>query len=100
MNMPQRGSVTPLGRVVNRGVSNRRGSGKKTYPARGMAAQAPCQFKFEQLGLHHRRPLPTLPDQFIEHGDMTNLYQSAGLDADTLRHRIADFMSNSPTTQQ
>ncbi len=41
-----------------------------------------------------------LPDQFIEHGDMTNLYQSAGLDADTLRHRIADFMSNSPTTQQ
>jgi 1-deoxy-D-xylulose-5-phosphate synthase len=36
-----------------------------------------------------------LPDQFIEHGDMTNLYHSAGLDAASLRVRIADFMANS-----
>jgi len=36
-----------------------------------------------------------LPDQFIEHGDMPNLYKSAALDADTVQHRIADFMSNS-----
>ncbi|WVH09453.1 MAG: 1-deoxy-D-xylulose 5-phosphate synthase [Fluviibacter phosphoraccumulans EoVTN8] len=35
-----------------------------------------------------------LPDQFIEHGDMTNLYKSAGLDADSLRGRIQHFLSN------
>lgn len=34
-----------------------------------------------------------LPDQFIEHGDMTNLYQSAGLDAESLRNRIQQFLS-------
>jgi 1-deoxy-D-xylulose-5-phosphate synthase len=34
-----------------------------------------------------------LPDQFIEHGDMTNLYKSAGLDADTLRARIQRFLT-------
>lgn len=36
-----------------------------------------------------------LPDQFIEHGDMANLYQSAGLDLASLRVRIGDFMTNS-----
>ncbi len=36
-----------------------------------------------------------LPDQFIEHGDMANLYQSAGLDLASLRIRIGDFMTNS-----
>ena len=35
-----------------------------------------------------------LPDQFIEHGDMTNLYKSAGLDADSLHARIQQFLSN------
>ena len=35
-----------------------------------------------------------LPDQFIEHGDMANLYKSAGLDADTLRSRIQRFLQN------
>ena len=35
-----------------------------------------------------------LPDQFIEHGDMANLYKSAGLDADTVRSRIQRFLSN------
>ena len=35
-----------------------------------------------------------LPDQFIEHGDMANLYKSAGLDADSLRSRIQHFLSN------
>jgi len=39
-----------------------------------------------------------LPDQFIEHGDMTNLYRSAGLDAASLRVRIADFMAHSITS--
>lgn len=34
-----------------------------------------------------------LPDQFIEHGDMANLYQSAGLDAESLRNRIQQFLS-------
>ena len=35
-----------------------------------------------------------LPDQFIEHGDMANLYKSAGLDTDTLRSRIQRFLQN------
>ncbi len=34
-----------------------------------------------------------LPDQFIEHGDMANLYKSAGLDTDSLRSRIQHFQS-------
>lgn len=33
-----------------------------------------------------------LPDQFIEHGDMANLYKSAGLDVDSLRSRIQHFL--------
>jgi 1-deoxy-D-xylulose-5-phosphate synthase len=36
-----------------------------------------------------------LPDQFIEHGDMANLYQSAGLDPASLHVRITDFMAHS-----
>lgn len=35
-----------------------------------------------------------LPDQFIEHGDMSNLYKSAGLDIDTLTQRLQQFLSH------
>ena len=41
-----------------------------------------------------------LPDQFIEHGDLTNLYKSAGLDTASLSTRITDFMSHSNTCQK
>ena len=34
-----------------------------------------------------------LPDAFVEHGDMTNLYKSAGLDNETLRQRIQQFIT-------
>lgn len=54
----------------------------------------------QSLNLHRPCLRIGLPDQFIEHGDMANLYRSAGLDTDTLQHRIADFMSNSHTDQQ
>lgn len=36
-----------------------------------------------------------LPDAFIEHGDMANLYKSAGLDQETLRQRIQQFITQS-----
>ena len=35
-----------------------------------------------------------LPDAFIEHGDMANLYKSANLDTETLRSRIKQFLSH------
>jgi 1-deoxy-D-xylulose-5-phosphate synthase len=54
----------------------------------------------QSLNLHRPCLRIGLPDQFIEHGDMANLYKSAGLDADTVQHRIAEFMSNSHTLQQ
>jgi len=45
------------------------------------------------LNLPRRSLRIGLPDQFIEHGDMVNLYKSAGLDKDSLRSRIQQFLS-------
>jgi 1-deoxy-D-xylulose-5-phosphate synthase len=47
----------------------------------------------QSLGLNRPCLRIGLPDQFIEHGDMANLYKSAGLDADSLRSRIQHFQS-------
>lgn len=47
----------------------------------------------QSLGLHRPCLRIGLPDQFIEHGDMTNLYKSAGLDKDSMRKRIQQFLS-------
>ena len=44
------------------------------------------------LNLHRPCLRIGLPDQFIEHGDMANLYQSAGLDSATVRNRIEQFI--------
>ena len=46
----------------------------------------------QSLNLHRPSLRIGLPDQFIEHGDMTNLYKSAGLDIDSLRTRIQEFI--------
>ena len=48
----------------------------------------------QSLGLSRRTLRIGLPDQFIEHGDMANLYKSAGLDKDSLRTRIQQFLSH------
>lgn len=48
----------------------------------------------QSLGLHRPCLRIGLPDQFIEHGDMTNLYKSAGLDKDSMRKRIQQFLSH------
>ena len=50
----------------------------------------------QSLNLHRPCLRIGLPDQFIEHGDMVNLYKSAGLDAESLRHRIQQFLSHQP----
>ena len=47
----------------------------------------------QSLNLPRRSLRIGLPDQFIEHGDMVNLYKSAGLDKDSLRSRIQQFLS-------
>lgn len=46
----------------------------------------------QSLNLHRPCLRIGLPDQFIEHGDMANLYQSAGLDIATVRNRIEQFI--------
>ena len=38
-----------------------------------------------------------LPDSFIEHGDMANLYKSAGLDSATVQNRIEQFIQQHKT---
>lgn len=47
----------------------------------------------QSLGLSRPCLRIGLPDQFIEHGDMTNLYKSAGLDTESLHNRIQQFLS-------
>ena len=49
----------------------------------------------QALGLHRPCLRIGLPDAFIEHGDMTNLYKSAGLDLETLSQRIQQFITQS-----
>ena len=46
----------------------------------------------QTLNLHRPCLRIGLPDAFIEHGDTTNLYKSAGLDIESLRNRIQQFV--------
>ncbi|MFM8338732.1 MAG: transketolase C-terminal domain-containing protein, partial [Fluviibacter sp.] len=46
----------------------------------------------QSLNLHRPCLRIGLPDTFIEHGDTPNLYKSAGLDIESLRHRIQQFI--------
>ncbi len=68
-----------------------------TFEENAITGGAGSEVERALQSMHLSRPCLRigLPDQFIEHGDMTNLYHSAGLDAASLRVRIADFMANS-----
>jgi 1-deoxy-D-xylulose-5-phosphate synthase len=68
-----------------------------TFEENAITGGAGSEVERALQSMHLSRPCLRigLPDQFIEHGDMTNLYQSADLDAASLRVRIADFMANS-----
>lgn len=46
----------------------------------------------QSLNLHRPCLRIGLPDIFIEHGDTANLYKSAGLDIESLRSRIQQFL--------
>lgn len=48
----------------------------------------------QSLNLHRPCLRIGLPDNFIEHGDMTNLYKSAGLDIESLQARIQHFVAS------
>lgn len=47
----------------------------------------------QSLNLHRPCLRIGLPDAFIEHGDTVNLYKSAGLDIESLRTRIQQFIN-------
>ena len=68
-----------------------KGDGARVAAAGGVGSEV--ERALQSLNLPRRSLRIGLPDQFIEHGDMVNLYKSAGLDKDSLRSRIQQFLS-------
>lgn len=70
-----------------------------TFEENAVTGGAGSEVERELQSLNLARPCLRigLPDSFIEHGDMANLYKSAGLDSATVQNRIEQFIQQHKT---
>lgn len=68
-----------------------------TFEENAITGGAGSEVERALQSLHLHRPCLRigLPDTFVEHGDTTNLYKSIGLDIESLRNRIRQFVEQS-----
>lgn len=68
-----------------------------TFEENAITGGAGSEVERALQSLHLHRPCLRigLPDTFVEHGDTTNLYKSIGLDIESLRSRIRQFVEQS-----
>jgi len=68
-----------------------------TFEENAITGGAGSEVERALQSLHLHRPCLRigLPDTFVEHGDTTNLYKSIGLDIESLRNRIQQFVEQS-----
>ena len=68
-----------------------------TFEENAITGGAGSEVERALQSLHLHRPCLRigLPDTFVEHGDTTNLYKSIGLDIESLRSRIGQFVEQS-----